>query len=119
MKVLKFRAWDETTQLMIENYVSGCDSYGELKITQFHDSAYSDKGCPDLILEQYTGLKDENGKEIYEGDILEIGNQFPSREAVFFEKGVFRTKTNALAVFNDTCSVVGNIHTTPELLEET
>ncbi|QOP49049.1 YopX family protein [Lacticaseibacillus paracasei] len=79
-----------------------------------------------MTLMQYTGLKDKNGREIYEGDVLDIGlrNQDgkPVIAPVSYEKyaagyvldnggnGIWQRLT-------EDCEVIGNIFENPELLE--
>lgn len=80
-----------------------------------------------LIIEQYTGLKDKNGEEIYEGDIVEymtcyFGNEKRHRKVV--EWGEWDSddfgEPHNLGYFdlNEYMEVIGNIHENPELLEE-
>ncbi|MEW4154370.1 YopX family protein [Bacillus thuringiensis] len=81
-------------------------------------------------LMQYTGLKDKNGKEIYEGDILKIVSNFELREdmqnqAVTYKEGFFSTYEWALFELlrnrkdrKQTFEIIGNIYENPELLEE-
>ena len=108
LREIKFRVWCKNKKEW-ENDYTFINDIGNV----FHqnESGYTVSFSPTThIVEQFTGLHDKNGLEIYEGDFVEIGFQFKIKEAVFFEKGVFRTETNALAVFNENCSVVGNIH---------
>lgn len=59
MREIKFRGWDKEIEAIVD--------YGSF-IPQYE----YENGIVNLM--QYTGLKDKNGKEIYEGDILEIEN---------------------------------------------
>ena len=81
----------------------------------------------ELIIEPYTGLKDKNGKEVYEGDIVEYttcyyGNEKRHRKVVEREEwdsDDFGQPHN-IGYFNlsEYMEVIGNIHENPELLEE-
>lgn len=73
---------------------------------------------------QYTGLKDKNEKEIYEGDILKgkpyITEKVTRKGEVKFDKGVFRVSMQGvwrtLYGLVEQCEVIGNIYDNPELL---
>lgn len=79
----------------------------------------------EYIIEQYTGLKDKNGKEIYEGDIIDCNYGFGQYvvvyrryDASFILEDDSREEIIKLVLAGKTFyEVIGNIHENPELLE--
>jgi hypothetical protein len=65
MREIKFRGWHITKKIMIPNVQDTCDGL---------DINWWKTNYSNVILMQYTGLKDKNGKEIYEQDILRFNH---------------------------------------------
>ena len=93
--------------------------------------SYGYAGCPDEEVEimQYIGLKDVNGRDIYENDIVKSNYKYaqPKISQIIMEDGNSYIAGEDLATGNemlvsdhvDEIEVIGNVHTNPELLEVT
>jgi uncharacterized phage protein (TIGR01671 family) len=125
MKDLHFRAWVKEKQKM--RVVSAILGMETNKIVIAFLDENEQFGCgsyhqEDIILMQSTGIKDVNGREIFEGDIFNTPSQIKFfvvfDKGCFFYQNVFDEHPNGLVyeIVRD-WEVIGNIYENPELMK--
>jgi len=127
MDRFKFRAYINAKLLEdVDSFF--IDNLKEKITLHFSDCHTKTMKLTDCILEQCTGLKDKNGKLIYEGDILKNNFTTAMYEVVFRNTGfyfrLYFKKYNEIIDylppdknFASITEIIGNIHENPELLE--
>ncbi|WP_039098603.1 YopX family protein [Latilactobacillus curvatus] len=113
MREIKFRAWHKNRKTFLDFYWA-VDKLG--RTFSILDKYVYDKFTNEVELMQYTGLKDMNGVEIYEGDILQDPDDEGFCYEVEYDYGRFSCGDNDLIDCLG-CNVVGNRFDNPELLE--
>jgi len=123
---LKFRAWDSVKKEMFKDTFAITESGQVVVVEQKFVTSSPDYIFVDhLVIMQSTGLKDKNGKEIFEGDVL--GTKDGLLNGVVEYRSDLGMWTNSLISYNNferLCNVagsreiIGNIYENPELLEE-
>lgn len=131
----KFRVWAKTEKRMFfSDDILAIDYENEEIVTQ---QVYFENGLPDdrfiycyktdeIELMQTTGLKDKNGKEIFEGDIVKMAKDVYSEptyyEVVRHYGGAYRLESKQhgceLWLRHTDCEVVGNVYENQEYLKK-
>lgn len=136
MREIKFRAWDSSIRRML--YQTNMEYFDDMIAFRINLDMLGD--AQEIIIMQYTGLIDKNGKEIYEGDIIDIhqtvngcnlfvviwsdigfsvrylidGEVSREYEYEYDIKELLEVNVNK---YDKEIEVIGNIYDNPELLE--
>ena len=129
MMVPKFRVWDETQHKMLQvdyiEFIDGKAYWVEASPADGNVQGENDGpvgGNSQLKLEQSTGLKDANGDDIYENDLVLLDSDDPPYQ-VIFDEGKFELSNDYLGLVYDLgeeymdCEIIGDVHTDGDLID--
>ena len=114
MREYKFRAWDNYHQEMI--------NWEQYK-TELVSDDFINHGKGPLTIMQYTGIKDINGKEVYEGDVYSLRDGSRNYIVVWHDTSLIGNQIGTssyagLTYWQDGIEVLGNVFENPELARE-
>jgi uncharacterized phage protein (TIGR01671 family) len=132
---IKFRAWDFRHKKMfgVDALYQNQVDYIDDKLTEFSafKPCYGYLSRDEVVVMQFTGLKDKNGKEIYEGDIIlshKEYNSYSGLNSTIYAGNKYQIKNNGWRFYLEPSSlyrvdmeeieVIGNIYENPELINE-
>ena len=125
----KFRVWSPKRKkyLTFNDYnYQFINDYGELRLYPEAENLWCDFCYGDEIVEQCTGLKDKNGKLVFEGDVVEYDDEmfsvFYSQSTLQFgimgeHFSIYGDKIKKKDIYVLDVEIVGNIHENPELMK--
>lgn len=124
MREIKFRVWDNDEKIIKKvesiNFPLGGESSSKT-VCVYNEEEDCYEWVYDYELMQYTGIKDKNNKEIYEGDIVEFYSNVEDEiitEKVEYHFGIYRAGDYFVGKIYNKCEVIGNIYENKDLLVE-
>lgn len=135
MREIRFRVWDNLEKTYLNEKDIAINNLNNIFIFEIYDKNDTDlwytRLLPDPdnerhVIEQYTGLKDKNGTEIYEGDVVKVEGDGEIYRVEWIRSGFGlepRYNSPRYPILGNVelrkkIKVIGNIHENPELLEE-